>query len=522
MPAGRRLPGWPGAQIDGPAPIDWGHPLTEGLQFYATAAGGVPYELVTQRQFTLNNGAQVVAEAQYGMRTVSASNQWFSLSHDPRYDILADITMFWMGTLTSNTSFPCLASNHGGNGNTNNPWQVRFDNTGRPEPFRAGATLTRYRIDQVQPFNQPISFGISLDGDLSASGFMNGFINGSSASTVRAATGSGSPTQSGAPDIRMGRRADNNSPFDGSTFVCAVWNRKLGADEHQALHANPYQLLRQPKPRRLYLIQGAAGAITGTLNATLADVTAASAGAVLVSGASAVTLGAATLTAAGTATVTGAATITLAAATASSAGTVAVVGAASVTLAANTSTAAGTVAIDGDAAITLGAVTLSASGVVGIAPAIGTATITLAAQTLSSAGTVAVAGAATVTLADATLSATGTVSGGAITGAALITLGGQTLASAGAVSVTGAASILLDSITTAVPDLLGQGLIALDAMTCAADGEVLVTGDLAAFLQSMQAQSGVYEAQGRSMYNAPADDRRRIGTKTPDARRVIN
>jgi hypothetical protein len=330
---------------------------------------------------------------------------------------------------------------------------------------------------------------------------------------------------------------DSGAPIDGTATARVEVARggpsvpenylhgvKTGAwSESEALRflADPWQIY---VPRRVQIVgaQLAGGAITGTLTATLADVTAASAGTVLVSGTSAVTLGAATLTAAGTATVTGAASITLGAATASSAGTVAVVGSASITLAATTSTAAGTVAVDGDAAITLGAVTLSAAGVVGTAPAIGSATITLAAQTLSAAGTVAVAGAATVTLADATLSATGTVAGGAVTGAALITLGGQTLASAGAVSITAAASILLDSITTQIPAISGEGAVSLDAMVCASTAQTRIEARLDAFLQSMRALSGVYEAEGAPIYNAVADDRRRIGSSAPDVRRVIN
>ena len=105
----------------------------------------------------------------------------------------------------------------------------------------------------------------------------------------------------------------------------------------------------------------AATGVTGTLAATLGEVTSTAAGAVAIAGASAVTLGAVTSAAAGVASIDGVSSQTLGAATATGAGTVAVAGAANVTLGALGLVSVGGVLIDGALVKTFGALTLIAT-----------------------------------------------------------------------------------------------------------------------------------------------------------------
>jgi hypothetical protein len=432
-------------------PMNYGHPLLGGLYWgfrgeRALSVGPTPFgQLYTNSTGDCSTGEAIGKAGAFGPCVASVTGVIDVTSTAEAQVRAGPTTLFVVFASTTGLANLDLFNLYGGGA------------AGAGRRIQVGASgQFRYRFGR---FDRDSSITFATGGQLNVAVAIH-YADGANNTIGYARTGQTVRTVSG---------ADSGVPVAGTTtarievargqaglpqyYLAGAIARAWSDAEARKFLDNPWQIYA-PKRAVLFSLPTGLGAITGAASITLGAVTLASPGTVLVSGTSAVTLGAATLTAAGAATVTGAASITLGAATASSAGTVAVVGSASITLAATTSTAAGTVAVDGDAAITLGAVTLSAAGVVGTAPAIGSATITLAAQTLSAAGTVAVAGAATVTLADSTLSATGTVAGGAITGAALITLGGQTLASAGAVSVTGAASILLDSITTAVVEVV--------------------------------------------------------------------
>lgn len=205
----------------------------------------------------------------------------------------------------------------------------------------------------------------------------------------------------------------------------------------------------------------AASGVSGSLDVTLAALTAAGAGAVAVAGSASVTLGA--LTAAGTGTVAvqgglatalgaltlagtgtigvaGQAALTLAALTAAGAGTVAVAGQAALALASVAVGAAGTVSVSGALSTTLGALTVTAAAAVAVT---GTASVTLGALSVSASGTVAVAGVAAMPLAALTLAGTGTV---AVTGTATLSLGLVTLTGLGTVAVTGSADLALEAL----------------------------------------------------------------------------
>jgi hypothetical protein len=123
--------------------------------------------------------------------------------------------------------------------------------------------------------------------------------------------------------------------------------------------------------RTFVLKPGGGSSISGTLTATLGDLTS---------------------VAAGTVRITGTASVTLGALTSAASGGIAIAGTASPTLEALTSTATGTVSIDGSSTATLDAATVVAAGTVGYAPINGALAVTLGAATTVATGTVTAPG----------------------------------------------------------------------------------------------------------------------------------
>jgi hypothetical protein len=189
--------------------------------------------------------------------------------------------------------------------------------------------------------------------------------------------------------------------------------------------------------------------IKGTLSATLGAVTlTANGGTTPVIGSLTVTLGAATVSAAGVSPVKGTLNKPLGDLSVSAAGVSPIKGAANLTLGALTVSTAGASQIKGSCSVTLGALSVSATGIVSDQPTvIGTLSATLAAATLSAAGTVAtpdIHGSASITLAALDISASGKA---AIKGAAIDTLGALALQSGGAVQARGSLDKSLNALT---------------------------------------------------------------------------
>lgn len=125
------------------------------------------------------------------------------------------------------------------------------------------------------------------------------------------------------------------------------------------------------------------GAITGTLSATLANVTLSSQGALAIAGVTNATLAAVTLSSQGALAISGTASVTLGDVTLVSASALAITGTLAITLADVTASGAGAVAITGTESSTLDNVTLLATGALSI---VGTMSATLDNVTLAATG----------------------------------------------------------------------------------------------------------------------------------------
>ena len=246
----------------------------------------------------------------------------------------------------------------------------------------------------------------------------------------------------------------------------------------------------------------ASSGITGTLTATLGNVTLASAGTLALSGSAAVTLGNVTTTATGSVSIHGAAAITLGAVTSSATGSLALSGAAAISLGDVTAAATGSLTNRGALAATLGAVTLAATGgstnTGQVAVTLGDVTTTSAASlslnatlggtlgavALAATGSIRIAGSLAQTLDNVTLASTG-VLGSTVTGQAAITLGNVTLASTGTLALSGAVGATLGNVTlsaTGRVSLAGSAAITLGNVTSAAAGSVAIRGAMLATL----------------------------------------
>ena len=218
---------------------------------------------------------------------------------------------------------------------------------------------------------------------------------------------------------------------------------------------------------------------SGTLTATLDDVTKTLTGTVDVTGTTSATLGALTCSAAGTVVdnsgSSGTLSATLDALTSVGAGAVDVVGQATATLGTLTSSAAGQVDVTGATSATLAGVGATSTGKVDV---VGTTTATLAGVGATLAGKVDVVGTTATTLAGIGLVATGVIGSPPVTGTLTATLGGATLAAAGRVDVAGTLGATLADLGatfTGSVDVLGILAVTLNAVTLSAAGQVIGT-----------------------------------------------
>ncbi len=234
------------------------------------------------------------------------------------------------------------------------------------------------------------------------------------------------------------------------------------------------------------------GGATGDVAVTLADVTAASTGALAGKGQASPSLAAAVLTASGTAQIAGQTTRTLANATLAAAGILRVSGSAAAAVADLGLSSAGALKVVGAAAPVLANVTLAAGG--GGLPASGVLNGAIASASLAALGALRVTGHASVSLA-ATIAATGQTP---IIAVAAIPLAGATVAATGTSLPSGGwvDVALADLAISSAGALAGVGALALDlpAATMVAIGafDGVTAGQMAAELQPV-----VIAAQGR-------------------------
>lgn len=257
-------------------------------------------------------------------------------------------------------------------------------------------------------------------------------------------------------------------------------------------------------------LEGTTG-ITGTLSATLDDLTLTATGTLPIVGTLTVALDDLTSTATGTLALTGSLAATLDDATLSATGALALTGTLTATLEDVALAATGALPITGTLSVTLDDLTLTATG--GGAGIVGELDVTLDDLTASATGALAIAGTLSATLADTTLAATGALP---IVGTLAATLDDATLSSTGTLPIVGELAATLADTTLSSSGALaltGSLTATLDDLTLAATGRLAVVGTLSVTLDDLTLVS-----RGR-VPTLPDEDR--IARVLPEVRRAF-
>jgi hypothetical protein len=466
-----RLPRSPHyAQPQGGASIDWANPLTRGLLALLVPQRSGTVDLVSGRLLGRGSplasaygpgpaGQSLNAQANtsaidwldgdvYG-GAIPAGVTWAALTNAGPAVTAAS---YWLGQGSSAANAPlaglCTPS-------TGNLYRPRIQ-------WRDDSSVMRMDVQTVDPVlsdlrPHAIVGSYMPGGDLGAIVAVDGALQATTAAVTTVA-----PTRLTSTSLALNglRRASNGFTIRSQTYLGALWDRGLSADEASRLSANLSQLIASPRGRSFVPVAFAAApaGVTGSSTQTLGAVTGTAAGAVIsgIAGTSSVSLGA----------VTG-----------SSAGAVSVGGTSSRTLDAVAGTATGQIRVSGLSSAALDAITGAASGVVGAAPVLGESSATLGPVIGSAAGVVQSAGLtgqSVQTIAEVSGSAAGTVRVAGLSGA---TVAGVTGAAGGAVAVRGVSGIDLGAVTgsatgSSLPVAMGSSVVTLAAVTGSAAGTV--------------------------------------------------
>lgn len=291
-----------------------------------------------------------------------------------------------------------------------------------------------------------------------------------SLSTPAASIGTAPEDHASRPAVRIGRRVDGATQFDGAIYYVTLCNRLLSDEAGLDAVRYPWMLYAHGRHPLWFDVGagGGAGTITGESAAILSDVVGSAVGAVALAGGSAIGLGAVAGSAAGAVVVGGQSSGALAQVSGPSAGTVQTSGTSASALEPVLGVAGGAIGVSGGSAQGLGPVTGTATGVVGSTPIIGESTATLgsvgggasgaveiggvtagAVGTVggSAAASVPVAGNSAQSLAPVTGSATGAIGSSPIAGASAQVLVGVFGFAAGQCLVRGASAGVVGTVT---------------------------------------------------------------------------
>ena len=258
------------------AEINWSHPLSQYLSAYCIFGGafGPGFDLVNGIKAKFCGGATpgltsegpgVSIDGNSGSYAACAQRNAIGESFRP-YDILGDITLFWMGVVRTANKGVFLNRNTN-NGTSQSPFTFAVDSYTSNKIY-----LNRANTDYRAWVGQVITTGtVKRYGVVQSGGIQNAptFYDELSPVTGSAATytsgGTGAATSVSDPSgyfLNTGHRQDDGMLMDGITNIAIAFSKALTASEYAAFYNDTPWALLAPLPTQRSFFSAGAGADT--------------------------------------------------------------------------------------------------------------------------------------------------------------------------------------------------------------------------------------------------------------------
>lgn len=223
--------------------------------------GASAYDAVNERAAT-GVGGPVFIGTERGRATKLAGNAYFTLPHNPAYNVTGELTIISAANLTTGYQYNAFCAKTAANGASANPYDFGTDNSAVPKlvlvrasssynVWNGPATVLNstniYGVTQGERIDVAPTFYVGTTPTTGTAGVIN---------VTGAAMGDTSP-------LWIGRRQDGGKQLTGNLQATFIFNRQFSTIEYQSLVADLWALLR-PRQRNVYLAF-ASGAATADL-----------------------------------------------------------------------------------------------------------------------------------------------------------------------------------------------------------------------------------------------------------------
>lgn len=201
-----------------------------------------------------------------GIAADISGTQYLAWASSDALNLTGALAIIWKGRFDGTTgAYRTVFSKAQSNGATNTPFESYVDTTsGKLAFIRANGTANRYwQCDtNVVPANADLTLFINAPSAIES---LPTIYIGATAQTISGSgTATGSATAS-TSELRIGRRVDNGTQFDGGVELVALFNQQLSTDDYLRFRSDPWGEAFAPNPRRIYFgAGGGAGETTWT------------------------------------------------------------------------------------------------------------------------------------------------------------------------------------------------------------------------------------------------------------------
>lgn len=223
------------------------HPFGPGLILHMpfVSGGGIPIDIVRNPISVVGATWQNTGRMSPGMAFSGAGSQDINAGTAANSATGALTVELWL-TANASTNYPEMFCRH--NSSTAD-WRMNiFSNSGLPAAglFQVSTNGTEGTfVGSNTPTNIVAGQLCHFVGTASVATGIIAYLNGKGSTATALSTG---VSNTGTISTYLGMRQDGTQPFDGAIYLASIWNRVLSASDVAERYADPFALLRAPKP----------------------------------------------------------------------------------------------------------------------------------------------------------------------------------------------------------------------------------------------------------------------------------
>lgn len=251
-------------------PINWSHPITNGLVAYwpFNEGAGAPRDIAHNRNHTAITGNITWVQGPGGLGmdfpNAGTGTDYLSVTTEGLASLTNTVTLMAIVEPDSLNFYQAILETRGGgaglegiiiSGDAATPVTAAWDNTFDEYDFASGLTLTIGKVYIVGASITPANITVYVG---QFGGSFGSAVNNVDTNSVRDLN---NPWYFGRDPL------DVTEEWDGRIYGAAFWERPLSENEWRTLHANPYALFARPAPYQTYY-QNAAIPVTPNIEMT--------------------------------------------------------------------------------------------------------------------------------------------------------------------------------------------------------------------------------------------------------------